>query len=149
MIEEIIIRFLFFLNSYFYFENLYYYSFVTFFPKIPSRMAFTKERTTPKINAHKKLSKTKPGTIPATSMIRSVFRTRRNNPNVTMVTGSVSNTKTGRISPFIAPRTSAIISAVIKPATCTPCKKYAEIMIAIAEIIQWVSILIIIFLIYK
>ena len=51
------------------------------------------------------------------------FITNKNNPKVTIVTGSVNSTRIGLINILSKPKTTATITAVPKLATCTPVKR--------------------------
>jgi hypothetical protein len=81
-----------------------------------------------KSNAHQNPSTTNPGTIlPISIMIRALI-TRRKNPSVTMVTGIVRKTSTGRINVLRIAKAIATMSAVIKFSTCTPRLRSQEVI---------------------
>jgi len=78
------------------------------------RNQFVIERTIPKINAVIKVSTPKPGTSMLVKYMSNVLITNVNKPNVSTVMGSVSITRSGRISVFNIPSTTATASAVRK-----------------------------------
>jgi hypothetical protein len=75
--------------------------------------------------AVKKESTPKPPTIVSHSNIMIALITSKKSPRVIKVTGKVSITKIGLIKILSRPNTTATISAVVNPATCTPVMKFA------------------------
>ena len=63
------------------------------------------------INAHQNPSTIKPGTIELAIRIINAFMTNKNNPNVKIVTGIVSTTKTGFSKLFKTANNAATITA--------------------------------------
>lgn len=61
-----------------------------------------------------------PLTISVHKRMISALMTKRKRPNVKIVTGSVSNTKTGLRKMLSNPRTQATMTEVVKLTTCTP-----------------------------
>ncbi len=71
-------------------------------------------------NAAKNPLTENPASVHATSPNIPAFTTSRNRPNVTMVSGSVIRTITGRTNPFTIPINNAATSNVAGPVTVTP-----------------------------
>ncbi len=65
-------------------------------------------------------STSKPPTILEQRIMINALMTNKNNPNVTMVTGNVKNTKIGFIKVLSNPRTTATMIEVIKLETLMP-----------------------------
>jgi hypothetical protein len=84
----------------------------------------------------------KPGTIYDAIITNKAFITRENIPKVRIFNGSVSKKTIGFINTLIKPSTTASTRAPIG-VTMTPGIKYAVITIAIAEIIQCSSFIVI------
>lgn len=78
------------------------------------------------MSAIKNPSTPNPLTKASASKIMIALITRRNKPKVTMVTGSVSSTKTGFTIKFKTAKTKATIIAVTYPATLTPGRNFAN-----------------------
>jgi len=83
-----------------------------------------------------------PGTMAAASMIRNVLITRANNPRVMIESGKVRATSTGLMKVLIAPSTTARTRADTTPSTPMPGTRYAEIPMAMAEMIQCINVFI-------
>jgi len=73
-----------------------------------------------KSNAYQNDLIAKPDTSSSHSKMTIALITSRNNPNVSSVTGSVSNTRTGFTKRFSKPSTIATITEVKKLSTVTP-----------------------------
>lgn len=83
------------------------------------------ERIMLKINAVQKEFTLNPSTILEHNKIIPALITNKNNPNVSIVTGSVNRTKTGFTNTLSKPKTIATIRAVLKPVTVTLVMKFA------------------------
>ena len=103
-------------------------------------MADTKERISPKSNAHQKLATTKPGTIYAVRSTNPAFITSVNKPIERKLIGSVRSINMGFRIALANPRTMAAVRAAIRLSTITPGRRYAEARIARLDIIQLISI---------
>lgn len=66
----------------------------------------------------------KPGTIHDTNKNRKAFNIKRKTPRLTMVIGSVSSTRIGRIMAFNIPKMNAVIISVMKLFMCIPGTMY-------------------------
>jgi hypothetical protein len=75
--------------------------------------------------ADKKDAIVKPGIIHDTNKNKKAFNMRRKTPSVTMVIGSVSSTRIGRIMAFNIPNMNAVIISVMKLFMCIPGTMYA------------------------
>jgi hypothetical protein len=74
----------------------------------------------------------KPSRNSSAKRIIKALMTKRNNPNVTTVIGSVNIIKIGFKIAFNNAKTMATIIAPVKPATSTPGRNFAKIMTATA-----------------
>jgi hypothetical protein len=81
------------------------------------------------------------GTILSASSINKALITSENRPRVTIVSGSVIIFTTGFINIFIIPRTTAKTNELVN-VTSAPGRRYAVIIIAIAETNKCVNIFI-------
>ena len=82
------------------------------FFSIPKKIEFKIDNNKLKSKAHQNPPTLKPSTSLSARKMIITFITNRNNPKVTMVTGSVRITNMGRTIAFRIPKTSATIKAV-------------------------------------
>ena len=93
-------------------------------------MLLTIDKTILKNIADQNPSTANPGTILVTSKIIRAFITKLKSPKVSILIGNVKRTIKGFIKRLMIPKTIPTNTAVQKPLTCTPGKRYALITIA-------------------
>lgn len=94
-------------------------------PNIAFKIDCNNDKIILKNKAVKNVSTLNPPTIFVHNKIINALMTNKNNPSVTIVTGSVRITNIGLMKILSNPRTIATINAVVNPATFTPGIKLA------------------------